>query len=105
VLRPAVVMAIVDGVLATLAPTSLARNGQRDRAELQRLEREIDRLAEAIAAGGSLTSLLAALTAPQRDATSSSRCSPFGSRPGCGRSIEPPLSEMSGVTSSSGARC
>jgi len=65
VLRPAVVMAIVDGVLAALAPKARFRDGKQDRVELQTLERDIERLTEAVAAGGQLTPLLAALTVRQ----------------------------------------
>ncbi len=62
VLRPAVVMAIVDGVFKGLAPAAQARDRKRDGAELQALDREIGRLTGAIATGGQLSSLLEALT-------------------------------------------
>jgi site-specific DNA recombinase len=60
-LRPKMVLAIVDGLLARLAPTTLDRDVRRNRAEVQKLEVEIARLAEAIATGGELASLLDAM--------------------------------------------
>ena len=65
VLRPAVVMAVVDGVLAALTPTTRAKHAHRDRAARAGLDREVGRLTEAIATGGPLTALLAALAARQ----------------------------------------
>ena len=61
VLRPAVVMAIIDGVLAELSPQTLARELDRQRLSLQDVQREIGNLAKAIAAGGPLEGLLAEL--------------------------------------------
>jgi hypothetical protein len=52
VLRLAVVMAIVDGVIAVLTPKRCDRENKQDRAELPAIDREIGRLTEAIAAGG-----------------------------------------------------
>ena len=65
VLRPPVVMAIIDGVLAELAPATSARESDRLRGELQAIEREIARLAEAIAVGGELAPILDALKVRQ----------------------------------------
>jgi DNA invertase Pin-like site-specific DNA recombinase len=65
VLRPAVVMAIIDGVLKELEPQAARRNLGRARAELQTLERELENLATAIAAGGRLEPLLVQLQARQ----------------------------------------
>jgi Recombinase zinc beta ribbon domain len=62
VLRPAVVVAVVDGVLAELAPTSIVRELDRLRAERQAVEREAANLAAAIAAGGQLDALVGGLT-------------------------------------------
>jgi hypothetical protein len=63
--RPAVMRATLTGVLAALAPTTIARDLTRNQRELTRVEREISNLMEAIAQGGQLTPLLAALTARQ----------------------------------------
>ncbi len=59
VLRPAVVMALIDGVLQEMRPG--AGNVERLQDELRQTEREIGRLTEAIAAGGSLVSLVQGL--------------------------------------------
>jgi hypothetical protein len=64
VLRPAVVMAIVDGVLEAMRPG--AGDDERLRDELCRIEREIARLADAIAAGGPLSSLVERLKAREQ---------------------------------------
>jgi len=61
VLRPAVVMAILDGVLEAQRPRQGQNPLEEARRALHRLEREIARLTEAIAAGGTLASLLKAL--------------------------------------------
>jgi hypothetical protein len=58
-LRPAVAIAVVDGVLEAMRPG--AGDGDRLRDELRRVEREIGRLADAIATGGPLSSLAKAL--------------------------------------------
>ena len=65
VLRPKAVMAIVDGVLRRFAPSSLARDQQRQRRELDTLDREIANLATAIAPGGHLAPLLGELQTRQ----------------------------------------
>jgi site-specific DNA recombinase len=64
VLRPAVVMAIVDGVLEAMRPGADDVGRQRD--ELRRIEREIGRFVEAIAAGGPLASLVERLKAREQ---------------------------------------
>jgi hypothetical protein len=61
VLRPTVVMAVVDGVLARLEPQVVARDVGQLRTALQAAEREIGNLAKAIAAGGELEPLLVEL--------------------------------------------
>jgi hypothetical protein len=61
VLRPSVVMAILDGVLETMSPRTRARDVDELRTELASVEREVARLTNAIAAGGELAPLLAAL--------------------------------------------
>lgn len=58
-------MAIVDGVLVEFQPRKLALDLEPYRDELLGVEREAERLAEAIAAGGHLTSLLDALKTRQ----------------------------------------
>lgn len=65
VLRPAVVMALVDGVLTMMRPETRAGEDARLRAELQEVDREVGRLTEAIARGGQLAPLLDALTRRQ----------------------------------------
>jgi hypothetical protein len=65
VLRPAAGEAIIDGVLAAFAPASLAEDQARRQREFATLEREIANLAEAIATGGQLAPLLAALNTRQ----------------------------------------
>ena len=65
VLRPAVIMAVVDGVLARLEPRAAARDAGQQRTALQAVEREIGNLAKAIAAGGQLEPLLVELRARQ----------------------------------------
>jgi hypothetical protein len=65
VLRPAVAMAVIDGVLEHLTPRSRERDLQQIRATLQTVEREIGNLAQAIAAGGQLEPLLVELRARQ----------------------------------------
>jgi hypothetical protein len=64
-LRPAVVRAIIDEILAELAPPSLARDREHNRKALAALDTEIARLTTAIAQGGLLPPLLAALTERQ----------------------------------------
>jgi len=65
VLRPAVVMAILDGVFEAMNPTICAHDVDVLRSELAELERELARLTNAIAAGGELNSLLEAVKARQ----------------------------------------
>jgi site-specific DNA recombinase len=65
VLRPAVIMAVVDGVLARLEPKAAARDAGQQRTALEAVEREIGNLAKAIAAGGQLEPLLVELRARQ----------------------------------------
>jgi phosphoglycolate phosphatase-like HAD superfamily hydrolase len=61
VLREEVVQRVIDGVLVEFTPQSLQANTEAARAELQRIERGIGRLTDAIAAGDELTPLLEAL--------------------------------------------
>ena len=61
VLRPAVVMAVIDGVIAELKPQALKQTVDTQRKALRQVEREIGNLTKAIAAGGPLESLVAAL--------------------------------------------
>ena len=63
VLRPAVVMAVINAVIAELKPQALKRTVDRKRKALRDAEREIGNLTKAIAAGGPLDSLLAELKA------------------------------------------
>jgi site-specific DNA recombinase len=65
VLRPAVVSAVLDGVLDALKPAARGATLELTRAELATVDREIDRLAEAIASGGPMDALLVALKARQ----------------------------------------
>jgi site-specific DNA recombinase len=65
VLKPAIVEAVIAGVLEALEPQSQAEAAKSYRDELKRVEGELTRLAEAIAAGGPMTSLLAAVQARQ----------------------------------------
>ena len=65
VLRPAVVSAVLEGVLEAIKPAARAGAIDRHREELATIEREIGRLTAAIAAGGELTPLLDALKARQ----------------------------------------
>jgi site-specific DNA recombinase len=65
VLRPAVIMAVLDGVIEAMSPRTLARDVEELRADLRTVERELLRLTNAIAAGGDLGSLLDALKARQ----------------------------------------
>jgi site-specific DNA recombinase len=65
VLRPAVVMAVVDGVLEALTADKPATRLDAYKSELLGLAQELDRLTEAIAHGGPLDSLLVALKARQ----------------------------------------
>ena len=61
VLRPSVVMAVLDGVLEAMSPRTRARDVGELRTELTGLDRELARLSNAIAAGGELGPLLDAL--------------------------------------------
>ena len=61
VLQPTVVYAVVASVLEALQPKVLAKHAQAYRTELQAAERELARLADAIAAGGALDALVAAV--------------------------------------------
>ena len=65
VLRPAVVMAVVDGLLCRLEPQAAGRDVDRQRAALQIVDREIGFLAQAISTGGELEPLLAELRVRQ----------------------------------------
>jgi site-specific DNA recombinase len=65
VLRPAVIHAVIAGVLDALEPKAVGRDVERSRAELARVERELERLTDAIAAGGDLASLVTALQGRQ----------------------------------------
>ena len=65
VLRPAVIMAIVDGVIAKLSPTSRKRTIARHRKDLAQVDRETTNLTKAIAAGGPIDPLVAELKACQ----------------------------------------
>jgi site-specific DNA recombinase len=58
VLRPAVVMAIVDGVLEELKPSSRSDDLQRWRADLEKIDRGVANLGRAIADGGEFAPLL-----------------------------------------------
>ena len=61
VLRPAVVMAVIDGVLEQLTPRARERDLQQSRTALQTVDREIANLTTAIATGGQLEPLLVEL--------------------------------------------
>ena len=61
VLRPAVVLQVIDGVLAALHPKRVANGIGHLKGELQGVERELANLAHAIAAGGPLEALLVEL--------------------------------------------
>ena len=65
VLKPHVVRAIIREILAALAPPSLARDREQNRKALAALDTEIAHLTTAIAQGGLLPPLLAALTERQ----------------------------------------
>jgi hypothetical protein len=58
VLRPAVIMAVVDGVLEQLAPTTRAQDLDHCRAELDKIDRAVANLGRAIADAGALGPLL-----------------------------------------------
>ena len=61
VLHPAVIMAVIDAVIAELKPQALKRTVDGQRKALRDVEREISNLARAIAAGGPLESLVTVL--------------------------------------------
>jgi site-specific DNA recombinase len=61
VLRPAVVMAIVNGVLDSLESRTAKRDASNHRLTLRAIEREIANLAQAVATGGQLEALLCEL--------------------------------------------
>ena len=61
VLRPAVIMAVIDAVVAELKPQAFKRTVDRQRKALRDVEREIGNLTKAIAAGGPLDSLVTEL--------------------------------------------
>ena len=65
VLRPAVIMAVVDGVIAELSPVSRKRTTDRQRKDLVQIDREIANLTKAIMAGGPIDPLVAELKARQ----------------------------------------
>jgi Recombinase zinc beta ribbon domain len=58
VLTPAVIMAVVDGVLNAFKAPTTGVTAELKRAELKDIDRQIERLTDAIAAGGELPSLL-----------------------------------------------
>ena len=62
VLRTAVVDAVMQGVLEALEPRTRARQAETYRAELASVERELARLAEAIATTGAVSALMTAIT-------------------------------------------
>jgi hypothetical protein len=68
ILKPAIMDAVIDGVLEAMHPAATSRRAEQHREELGKLDREIGRLTEAIAASGSesLPALLAALKARQQ---------------------------------------
>ena len=65
VLRPQVIMAIIDGVIAELSPVSRKRTIARQRKDLTQVDREITNLTKAIAAGGPIDPLVTELKARQ----------------------------------------
>src|SRR6266508_4965257 len=65
VLRPAVVQAVIDGVLDAFAPAAVSEQLEELRTEAAALDRELARLTDAIARGGNLDTLLAALQTRQ----------------------------------------
>jgi site-specific DNA recombinase len=65
VLRPPVVMAILDGVFETMSPRTRSHDVEELRSELSAIERELARLTNALAAGGTLEPLLEAVKARQ----------------------------------------
>ena len=65
VLRPAVVNAVIEGVLRDFQPQNVERDVSRLRAELQTIEREVMNLTKAIAAGAQLEPLLTELKVRQ----------------------------------------
>jgi hypothetical protein len=65
VLRPAIVSAVLDGVFEAMAPGAVAPTIERARAELAIVEREIARFVEALALGGDMAAVIAALKARQ----------------------------------------
>jgi hypothetical protein len=67
VLTAAVVDAVVAGVLEALQPTSKRGEARRLRVELEGVERELKRLAVAIAKGGALSALLEAIQERQAE--------------------------------------
>lgn len=65
VLRPSVVMAVLDGVLEAMSPRTRARDVDELRTELTGLDRELARLSNAIVRDGELDPLLEALRVRQ----------------------------------------
>jgi site-specific DNA recombinase len=65
VLRPAVVNAVLEGLWAAMHPQARGESLQRVRGELATVEREIARLTDAIASGGPMETLLAAVKVRQ----------------------------------------
>jgi hypothetical protein len=63
VLRPAIVSAVLDGVFEAMTPGAVAPTIQRARAELAIVERAIARFVEALALGGDMAAVIAALKA------------------------------------------
>ena len=65
VLKPAIVDAVIEGVLDALEPRAQVKAARTYRAELTRVDAELARLTEAIAAGGTLATLVAAVQTRQ----------------------------------------
>jgi hypothetical protein len=65
VLRPTVVESVLEGVFEAMRPTTVARDVEALRGELQETERALARLTEAIAIGGELAPLLEAMKTRQ----------------------------------------
>lgn len=65
ILKPAIVEAVIAGIREALQPETQQRTARSHKVELAAVERELDRLTEAIAAGGPLASLVAKVQARQ----------------------------------------
>ena len=66
VLRPELVNAVIAQALEALKPEAAAREEQSIQRDLVAVERELERLTQAVAQGGSLETLIAALQERQR---------------------------------------